>query len=79
MDKEGADAYERRTWRNRMHVNEDGFVFIPPMALKNCLAQVAQHLSETVPGKGKATFTKHFKAGILVTDPMIVMNGRIEA
>lgn len=69
---EGHDAFENRTWRERLHVNEEGFVFIPPMALKNCLTEVAQYLGESVPGKGKATYTKHFTAGIMVIDPMIL-------
>ena len=34
LDREGDDAYETRTWRNRLHVNEEGNVFIPPMAFK---------------------------------------------
>jgi hypothetical protein len=42
------------------------------MALKNCLAEVAKFLGETVPGRGKATYTKHFEAGLLVTDPLML-------
>jgi hypothetical protein len=67
---EGHDAYEERTWRERMHVDGDGKVFIPPNAIKLCLSDCARYLSEAVPGKGKATYTKHFEAGVLVTDPM---------
>lgn len=70
LDKETADAYEKRTWRERMHVNEDGNVFIPPMAFKNCLSEAAKYLSIQIPGKGKSTYTKHFEAGVLVTDPL---------
>jgi len=69
---EAHDDFEGRTWRERLWVNSDGHAFIPPMALKNCLSQVARHLSETVPGKGKATYTKHFVAGIMVTDPLVI-------
>lgn len=32
LPKERPDDYEARTWRDRLHVNQDGFVFIPPMA-----------------------------------------------
>lgn len=64
------DAFEERTWKERMHVGDDGNVFIPPMALKNCMSEVAKYLSETVPGKGKATYTKHFEAGVMVVKPM---------
>lgn len=62
------DDFEERTWRERIHVDEHGVAFIPPMAIKNCLSDVAKYLSESVPGKGKATYTKHFEAGILVVD-----------
>lgn len=64
------DAFEERTWKERLHVDKDGVVFIPPQALKNCLSEVAKFLSETVPGKGKATYTKHFESGVMVTQPM---------
>lgn len=72
LEKEGADAYERRTWRHRMHRDASGEVFIPPMALKNCLAEAAKFLSIQIPGKGKATYTKHFEAGIMVMDPIML-------
>lgn len=72
---EPADAHEERIWRERMHQDSDGHVFIPPMALKNCLADVAKFLSQTVAGKGKATYTKHFKAGLMVTEPLMLFSG----
>ncbi len=68
LDKESADAYEKRTWRNRLHVNAKGEVFIPPMSLKNCLSDAAQFLSVKIPGRRNATYTKHFDAGILVVE-----------
>ena len=69
---ESHDAFEQRTWREKIHRDANGEAFIPPMALKNCLADVAKYLSESVPGKGKATYTKHFEAGIIVMDPMML-------
>lgn len=66
LDKETHPAYEKRTWRGRMHVDEEGFVFIPPMALKNCLSEAAKFLGIQIPGKGKANYTKHFEAGVMV-------------
>ena len=68
--KEKHDDFETRTWKERAHITEEGELFIPPMALKNCLADIAKYLSETVPGKGKATYTKHFESGIMVYDIM---------
>ena len=70
--KETADDHEARTWRDRLHVNKDGNVFIPPMALKNCIAEAAKYLSVQVPGKGKSTYTKHIEAGTLVTEPIVL-------
>jgi len=63
---EKPDAYEERTWRERMHVDNEGIIFIPAMALKLCMEESARFLGETIPGKGKATYTKHFEAGTMV-------------
>lgn len=65
---ESADDHERRTWRERCHVDAAGNVFIPPMAFKNCIAEIAKYLSVQIPGKGKSTYTKHFEAGVMVLD-----------
>ncbi|MFH1719067.1 MAG: hypothetical protein ABIF19_17065 [Planctomycetota bacterium] len=72
LNKERPDDYETRTWRNRMHVTDDGRVFIPPMAFKNCLSEAAKFLGIQIPGKGKATFTKNFEAGVMVVDPLVL-------
>lgn len=55
-----------------MHINKDGYMFIPPMAFKNCLSEAAKYKSIQIPGKGKSTYTKHFEAGILVIDPLVL-------
>lgn len=68
LDKEGSDDHEKRTWMERMHVNKDGIVVIPALSIKNCLSEAAKFLSMQVSGKGKATYTKHFEAGVLVVD-----------
>lgn len=66
--KESSAAYEERVWRERVHYDDNGRVFVTPMMIKNSLSETAKFLSIQVPGKGKATFTKHFEAGILVMD-----------
>lgn len=71
-EKENHEDYEKRTWIHRLHVNEDNNVFIPPMSFKNCLSECAKYLSIQIPGKGKATYTKHFEAGIMVTEPLVL-------
>lgn len=67
---ESHDAFMERTWRQHLHVASDGSVFVPPGAIKNALARAAQYRGESVPGQGKATWTKHFKAGLMVTNPL---------
>lgn len=64
------DEHEEATWRERMHVDSNGIVFIPPMSFKNCLAEAAKYKSIQIPGKGKSTYTKHFEAGVMVCEPL---------
>jgi len=78
LEKESHHAYEARTWKNRLHINDSGKVFIPPMAFKNCISEAAQFLGEKIPGKRNATWTKHFLAGILVSEPLILKIKRDE-
>ena len=63
------DDREKRTWRRRIHADENDDVFIPPTAIKNALYEIAKYLSESRPGKGKLTYTKHFEAGLAVLEP----------
>lgn len=70
LPKERPDEYELRTWRNKAHIGEDGLIYIPPMAFKMALDAAAKYLSLQIPGKGKATYTKHFLSGVLVMDKL---------
>ena len=63
IDKERPDEYDQRTWREKLTTAADGTVVIPAMAFKQALDKCAKTLSIQVPGKGKATFTKHFLSG----------------
>jgi len=72
MPKETHDDHEQRTWRERIHVTDDGFVFIPPTAFKNSLSEAAKYLSKSVAGKGKSTYTKHLEAGVMCLDPVVL-------
>lgn len=68
--RETGEEWEHRCWKMRAHVDADGNVFIPPMVFKNSLSEAAKYISMQVAGKGKATYTKHFEAGIMVVDPV---------
>ncbi len=72
LPKELPKDYEARTWRERLHATQDGNVFIPCSALKNCLSECAKYLSIQIPGKGKATYTKHFEAGVAVMEHIVL-------
>jgi hypothetical protein len=72
LEKESHDAYEIRTWRERIHVMPDGRIFLPPMSFKLGLAATAKRMGEQIPGKGKSTYTKHFVSGVSITEPIIL-------
>lgn len=73
LPREGADEYERRTWPQKAHIDEDGYIYIHALAFKKCIAEAAKYLSVQIPGKGKSTYTKHFQSGVLLLE-----NARIE-
>ena len=75
--RETPDAYEERTWRHKCHTlpkgsKDEGKLFIPPMAFKLAIDRAAQMLGRQIPGKGKATYTKFFLSGCLVTEPVVL-------
>jgi len=78
LPKELPGDFEERTWRERCHVREDGHIIIPPMAFSQSLKEAAKYLSLPIPGKARQTFTKHFEAGILVTDPLVLVDTKEE-
>ncbi len=65
LDRETADAYEQRTWREKTTVDADGQICIPAMSFKQALDSVAKVLGMQIPGKGKSTYSKHFRAGVI--------------
>lgn len=70
LNRETPAEYEVRTWQERMHQNAQGGLILNPLMIKNCLRDAAKYLSEPVQGKGKSTYTKHFKSGVMVFDPV---------
>jgi hypothetical protein len=60
--KEDHWEYEKRTWRHKMHTDEEGTVFIPPMAFKLSIAEAAKYGGRKT--EGSAKWTKHFEAGV---------------
>lgn len=70
-DKESHDDYEKRTWREKAHFDDKGMCFIPGMCFKKCISEAASFLGLKIGGgRGAATWTKHFLAGIQVFHPL---------
>lgn len=72
VENESHEEHRERTWREQMHVDSNGIVFIPPMALKNALSECAKFLGLKIEGKRNATWTKHFEAGIAIQEPVSI-------
>jgi hypothetical protein len=64
--KEKPDDYEKRAWRGRAHIGKDGVAFVPGISFQKALAKAASMLSEKIPGRRNATWTKHFVSGVAV-------------
>lgn len=76
-DTETHDQHDKRTWREKLHVDNEGFVVIPNSMLKLALDGSAKRRGDKVPGKGSSRFTKHFVGGILVAEaPRILVRGK---
>lgn len=66
---ESHDAFEKRCWREKLHV-ENGHVVIPAMAFKQAIDSAAQFVNEKIPGEGRRTWSKVFATGILTPEPV---------
>lgn len=60
------DAYERRTWRQRMHVDANGHVVIPGPQFAGALCEAAKRLM--LKRKNNVLWTKSVQAGVMVTE-----------
>lgn len=68
LDKERPDDYEARTWREKATVTPRGTICIPAIAFKQALDRSAKMLGMQITGRGKATYSKHFLAGIMIPE-----------
>ena len=71
-DKEEYWDYEGRVWKERAHWTEDDHVFIPPMCFKRSLEAAAKRRRKRITGKGQSEYGKHFEAGVLVLEGLIL-------
>lgn len=71
LDGEQPDAYDKRTWKSKAHVNKDGFVVIPSVAMRRALSATAKYLKEKIPGQKNATWTAKFESGISIVEDIV--------
>lgn len=62
--KELDDAFEERIWREKCHFTDKGEVYIPAQSFTDAIIRASEHDSQKVPGKGQATWSKHFASGV---------------
>jgi hypothetical protein len=72
LPRELAAAHEERTWREKSHVNGEGFVIIPANQFKVAITEAARKLSLQIPGKGKKTYTSAFVSSVFVPKPIVL-------
>lgn len=66
LEKESPVDYEERTWLEKTTTDQEGNICIPAMAFKQALDRAGKMLGMQIPGRGKATYTKHFMAGVMI-------------
>ncbi len=67
-------TFEERIWKQRLHVDEKGQVFIPPVSIVLGMACAAAYLSKggELKKKGAATWSQNFNSGLAIAEgPMI--------
>lgn len=70
---EDAQAYEERTWPQRMKRTKEGQIYIPGLAAKRMLESTAKYMSIPVPGKARETYTKYFTRGLRTKGDILVL------
>jgi hypothetical protein len=68
--QETADEYEQRTWPAKLHVMDDGQIYIPPMAIKSAIEGAASY--NPVKKKGPTSWTKHIVQGVMIVDEILL-------
>ncbi len=65
LSNEKDSAYEVRTYREKLHVNEVGEIYVPDMMFKKSLDAACRHKGERIPGRRNATYTGKFESGCI--------------
>lgn len=75
LNGELMDAYERRTWRSKLHVatiKGQRSVVVPGAAMHQSMVSAARYSKRQIPGQGKATWTGKFASGIVLPSDLVL-------
>lgn len=64
QDNETDDQREKRVWKRKVPVDQDGQCYFSPFAITNGLVSAAEWLKRKIRGEGQATYTKRFRSGV---------------
>lgn len=71
-DDETHQQLEERTWTEKAHVDHEGRLYVPAVAVHRSLIAAGAWLSQKL--SGNKTFTQRFKAGLLCHKPEFTIN-----
>jgi hypothetical protein len=65
LNNEKDKDYEKRTFREKLHANESGELYVPDMMFKKSLDAACKHSGKKISGRGKSTYTSKFERGCI--------------
>lgn len=69
--KESHEEFDERTWKEKIRVNDEGFIYMPGIALKACLCSTAKYAGMKIPGGRQRTYTQPFTRGLQCFEPIL--------
>ena len=72
LPNETKEDYEKRVWQERGEYDDDDKLFLRSVKFRKCIQTAAQWMNIQIPGSGKATYTKHFKGGVIVMNSIAI-------
>jgi len=73
---ETPQAFEKRTWKERVHKDDDGNILLPHGAFKHAIVAGAKFSGKKVPGRGNTQYAKFFQSAVAVdvNEPILTGN-----
>lgn len=72
-DKQSHDDFDEEHWRERAHVNEEGFMCLAPQSIYLALLQACMLRGDKIPGRGNKTWTDAFTTGVMIEPGLPVL------